>query len=39
VKHAHGRVGRQDDDAVVVVAQAKLALGAVHAIGLDAAEL
>ena len=37
--HAHGGVGRQDDDAVVVGPEAELALRAVHAAGLDAAEL
>ena len=37
--HAHRRVRRQDHDAVVVRAQAELALGAVHATRLDATQL
>ena len=39
VVHADGGVLGQDDDAVVVVSQAELAGGAVHAAGLDAAQL
>ena len=38
-RHAHGRVSRQDHDAGVVAAKAQLALGAVHAATLDAAQL
>ena len=37
--HAHGGVGRKDPDAVVVRTHAQLALGAVHAAGLHAAQL
>ena len=38
-RHAHGGVRRQNHDAGVIAAEAKLALGAVHAAGLHAAEL
>ena len=38
-RHAHGRVRGQNPDALVVAGQAKLALGAVHAAGYDAAQL